>query len=38
MLELWEELPVHFLSSSVSRIGREDILNYIGEINAMIQE
>jgi GTP-binding protein len=38
MLELWEELPVHFISSSVSRIGREDILNYIGEINAMIQE
>ena len=38
MLELWEDLLVHFISSSVSKIGRDDILKYIAEINAMIQE
>jgi GTP-binding protein len=31
MLELWEELPVTFTSSSVNRTGRDAILNYIEE-------
>lgn len=38
MLQLWEEMPVNFITSSVSKLGREDILNYIQEINTMIEE
>ena len=30
MLKTWEELPQCFFSSSVTRKGREDILNFIG--------
>lgn len=33
MLKTWEEMPPYFVSSSVSKIGREDILNYINELN-----
>jgi GTP-binding protein len=33
LLNNWEQLPVIFLSSAVSRKGREDILQYIEEIN-----
>ncbi len=33
MLKTWEEMPPYFVSSSVSKIGREDILDYIGELN-----
>jgi len=33
MLNSWEELPRIFSCSSVTRIGRESILKYIGEIN-----
>jgi GTP-binding protein len=29
MLETWEELPVWFISSSVKKRGRDDILNFI---------
>ncbi len=29
----WEELPPHFVSSSETRLGKEEILNYIEEIN-----
>jgi GTP-binding protein len=31
MLEKWESLPVTFVSSSVNKAGREEILNYIEE-------
>lgn len=31
--EQWEELPPYFVSSAESRTGREDILNYIEQIN-----
>ncbi|MCC8199339.1 MAG: ribosome biogenesis GTP-binding protein YihA/YsxC [Tannerellaceae bacterium] len=34
LLENWEELPPVFLSSSEKREGREEILDYIGTINA----
>ena len=30
---LWEEAPPHFVTSSSSYIGREELLKYIGEIN-----
>jgi GTP-binding protein len=33
MLEYWEEMPKYFISSSVDKTGREEILNYIAEIN-----
>jgi GTP-binding protein len=31
--EQWETLPPHFISSSEDRTGRDEILNYIDEIN-----
>lgn len=33
LLELWEELPPCFVSSAETRLGREEILGYIGQIN-----
>lgn len=36
--EEWEELPPYFISSSEDRTGKEEILEYIGEINRMIAE
>jgi GTP-binding protein len=35
MLEVWEELPPVFLTSSTSKTGKEKLLNYIGQINTM---
>lgn len=34
MLNYWEELPKIFSCSAVTRTGREDIINYIEEINS----
>lgn len=34
--ETWEELPPHFVSSSASGLGREEILDYIEAINASL--
>ena len=31
--ETWEELPPYFITSSEKKTGREDVLNYIGDIN-----
>ena len=31
--EQWEELPPYFVTSSSSRLGRDEVLNYIDEIN-----
>ena len=31
--EQWEELPPHFITSSESRTGRKELLDYIGQIN-----
>jgi GTP-binding protein len=33
LLADWEELPPYFVSSSSNNTGRDEILNYIGEIN-----
>lgn len=33
--EQWEELPPHFVSSSLNKKGREEILDYIASINKM---
>lgn len=33
LLKTWEELPQQFITSSKTTLGREDILNFISEIN-----
>jgi GTP-binding protein len=33
MLQQWEELPSYFITSSISREGRDEILNFIDSIN-----
>ena len=33
MLETWEEMPQYFVTSSVTGTGREEILDYIDELN-----
>ena len=33
LTDTWEELPPYFITSSESRIGRDEVLNYIEEIN-----
>ncbi|OAB76055.1 ribosome biogenesis GTP-binding protein YihA/YsxC [Cochleicola gelatinilyticus] len=33
MLETWEEMPSHFVSSSSNSTGRDELLNYIEQIN-----
>ncbi len=38
LLDTWEELPPYFITSSSSRQGREEVLNYIEEINRSLQE
>lgn len=34
----WEELPPYFLTSSESRLGREEVLGYIEQINKQLKE
>lgn len=34
MLKTWEEMPSYFISSAVDNTGRDEILDYIGEINS----
>ena len=36
--ETWEELPPHFITSSENKLGREDVLNYIEQINNNIKQ
>ena len=38
LAEEWEELPPHFVTSSIDRSGRDEVLNYVGETNRMIRE
>lgn len=33
LLETWEEMPKHFVTSSTKNIGKDDVLNYIEEVN-----
>ena len=35
--ESWEELPPHFVTSSSSRMGRDEVLDYIASINGSLQ-
>lgn len=34
--EQWEQLPPHFVTSATTRVGRDEILNYIADINGSI--
>ncbi|MBR4534949.1 MAG: YihA family ribosome biogenesis GTP-binding protein [Bacteroidaceae bacterium] len=36
--EQWEPLPPHFITSAETRLGREELLNYIEEINKEIAQ
>ena len=36
--EEWAELPPHFITSSENKRGREEFLNYIGEVNEAIKQ
>ena len=36
--ETWEELPPYFITSSEKKIGRDEVLNYIEQINKQLQE
>jgi GTP-binding protein len=38
MKDRWEELPPYFITSSQSKAGREDVLNYIQEINQSLAQ
>ena len=38
LLETWEELPPIFATSSEKRVGREELLDYIDEINKSIAQ
>jgi GTP-binding protein len=31
--DVWEEMPQHFVTSSSKAIGREEVINFIGQIN-----
>lgn len=34
--DVWEEMPNYFVTSSSKAIGRDEVLSYIGEINAQL--
>lgn len=36
LLETWEALPPHFITSSAKEVGREELLGYIEEVNSKI--
>ncbi|MCD8266194.1 MAG: ribosome biogenesis GTP-binding protein YihA/YsxC [Prevotellaceae bacterium] len=38
MQEEWEELPPHFVTSSLDRTGREELLDYIQAVNSSLKE
>ena len=38
MLESWEEMPKYFITSSSNGTGRDEVLNYICEINSLMSK
>ena len=38
MFEVWEELPVMFFTSAVKKEGKDEILDYINEINIRMRQ
>jgi GTP-binding protein len=37
MVQTWEEMPPHFVTSSSNYVGKEDLLNCIDQINSSLQ-
>ncbi|RFC55555.1 ribosome biogenesis GTP-binding protein YihA/YsxC [Brumimicrobium aurantiacum] len=37
MLKQWEEMPPYFVTSSVSSKGREEVLDYVEEVNGLFE-
>lgn len=37
MLETWEEMPQYFITSASNSTGRDEVLNYIDELNTAMQ-
>jgi GTP-binding protein len=37
MLETWEEMPPYFITSSDNARGRDEVLNYIDQINQSLK-
>ncbi len=37
MLKYWEEMPNYFITSSSSGLGKDDVLNYIDDINVQLK-
>jgi GTP-binding protein len=38
LLETWEEMPNYFITSASKSIGKDELLSYIGSINAELKE
>ena len=38
LLETWEEMPNHFVTSASKKIGREELLDYIESINNQLSQ
>lgn len=38
MLETWETMPQHFVTSAETKLGKEDVLNFIGETNTSLKK
>jgi len=38
MLETWEEMPKYFVTSSSNNTGRDELLNYINEVNLEVEK
>ena len=38
MLETWEEMPKYFVTSSSNNTGRDELLNYISEVNEQFKD
>ncbi len=38
MLETWEEMPSYFITSSSNGTGRDEVLNYINEVNLIMSK
>lgn len=37
MLETWDEMPPYFITSATDSTGRDEVLNYISELNSSVQ-
>ena len=36
MLETWEEMPPYFITSATDSTGRDEVLNFIDELNSSV--